>query len=1097
MTAPGHAPETLPRGPARLAWLPIPLFIVAVALTYPLRSGPVEESPVLLTTLNTLFCAAASLVAVYLAGRTYLASGSWAALFLGCGALAFGVTYLIAGALMDRVGVAVAFHNIGVFLAGACFLMSAGWALGQRPRQSTAARAKLRLALSYSCVLTVLVLVLWGAQTGVIPGFYVAGRGMTPLRQAVLWTGVVEFLTAALCLRLLYGRLRTPFILFYCIGLALIGVGLATVGLESAPGTPLSWVGRSGQYAGGIYMLIAVLSLVRASWEIPLQRNLRASEARYQSLVDLSPDATVVNADGRFLFANPAAARLFGVPSGEALVGRSVMDLVHPDFREMVAERMRRIIESRKATSPTEMVVLRLDGTPVSVEVTGAPVEYEGRPAAQAVVRDITERKRAEEALRASEARYRSLVEHSPSAIFVNRDNRIVLLNQAALQLFGAATPEEVLGKSPYDVFHPDYHTTLRERIRQLNEGQSVPLVEERIVRLDGDVRDVEVTAAPIVDAEGPAIQNILRDVTERRKREEELARLNRTLKALSDCSDATMRAMNEAEYLDETCRIIVEDCGHAMVWIGYAEHDEARSVRPVAYAGFEEGYLETLKITWADSERGQGPTGTAIRTGKVSRCRNMQTDPKFAPWRGEALKRGYASSIVLPLVSGGAAFGAINIYSRESDAFSEDETTLLSELACRVAYGISAIRLRAAHARAEEELRKAHDELEQRVRERTSELLERTSQLRTLALELTNAEQRERKRLAAALHDNLQQLLVGAKFGIQLVRQQDVPAETQATVEEVANLIDDSIKASRSLTAELSPPILHEAGLVAAIEWLGRWMSDKYGLKVAVDAGLDIAPDTEGVSVLLFQSVRELLFNVLKHAEVTAARVSVKAVEADCVRIMVADEGVGFDPALAREQGSEAGFGLFSITERIDLLGGRVEVDSSRGGGTRVTLVAPLARGLVREATTVSTARPPIDTSPAAAVAHGRKIRVLVADDHQIMRQGLVQLLKEEGAIEVVGEAADGVIAVEMAQRLHPDVVIMDVSMPRMNGIEATERIVSEMPEVRVIGLSMYEKADRGAAMFRAGAAAYLTKDGPSEDLIAAILAGRLDEEA
>ena len=119
-------------------------------------------------------------------------------------------------------------------------------------------------------------------------------------------------------------------------------------------------------------------------------------------------------------------------------------------------------------------------------------------------------------------------------------------------------------------------------------------------------------------------------DITERKKREEELHRLNRTLKANSHSDQAMMRATDESEYLDEICRIVVEDCGHAMVWIGFAEEDEAKTVRPVAYAGFEKGYLETMKITWADTERGRGPTGIAIRTGKPSMCRNMLTDSRL-----------------------------------------------------------------------------------------------------------------------------------------------------------------------------------------------------------------------------------------------------------------------------------------------------------------------------------------------------------------------------------------------------------------------------------------------------------------------------------
>ncbi len=205
-------------------------------------------------------------------------------------------------------------------------------------------------------------------------------------------------------------------------------------------------------------------------------------------------------------------------------------------------------------------------------------------------------------------------------------------------------------------------------------------------------------------------------DITERKARESELRRINRILKALSDIGQTMMRAENEVEYLKQVCRIVVEDCGHAMVWIGYADQDEGKRVRPVASAGFEEGYLETLKITWDDTERGQGPTGTAIRTGKPSGCRNMLTDPRFRPWREEALRRGYGSSIVLPLKTDGSTFGALCIYSKEPDAFTEDEVTLLGELAEDLSLCVTAIRLREAHSRAERALRQSEERYRQLV---------------------------------------------------------------------------------------------------------------------------------------------------------------------------------------------------------------------------------------------------------------------------------------------------------------------------------------------------------------------------------------------
>jgi PAS domain S-box-containing protein len=183
-------------------------------------------------------------------------------------------------------------------------------------------------------------------------------------------------------------------------------------------------------------------------------------------------------------------------------------------------------------------------------------------------------------------------------------------------------------------------------------------------------------------------------------------------LKAISDSNQAMMHATSESGYLKEVCDFIIADCGYLMAWIGFAENDENKTVRPVAQAGFEKGYLETVNITWSDTERGHGPTGTAIRTGKPAICRNMLSDPNFKPWRKEALKRGYVSSIVLPLISNGKTFGAINIYSKEPDPFSEEEIKLLTELSNDLAYGIMTLRLRLKHEQAEQALRQSEERL-------------------------------------------------------------------------------------------------------------------------------------------------------------------------------------------------------------------------------------------------------------------------------------------------------------------------------------------------------------------------------------------------
>jgi PAS domain-containing protein len=206
------------------------------------------------------------------------------------------------------------------------------------------------------------------------------------------------------------------------------------------------------------------------------------------------------------------------------------------------------------------------------------------------------------------------------------------------------------------------------------------------------------------------AVSRLIHDATELKLAEEELRQVNQALRMFNECNQVLVRATDESGLLDDVCRIIVEDGGYRLAWVGFAERDETKTVRPVAQAGFEDGYLETVNITWADSERGRGPTGTAIRTGEPAICRHILTDPDYAPWREGAIRRGYASSIALPLAAEGQVFGALNIYAVEPDAFDVEEVKLLAELANDLAYGIIALRTRVEHQRAEEALRESED---------------------------------------------------------------------------------------------------------------------------------------------------------------------------------------------------------------------------------------------------------------------------------------------------------------------------------------------------------------------------------------------------
>src|SRR6266545_2959767 len=205
-----------------------------------------------------------------------------------------------------------------------------------------------------------------------------------------------------------------------------------------------------------------------------------------------------------------------------------------------------------------------------------------------------------------------------------------------------------------------------------------------------------------------PTIQNSSKQSkhsAELSRYQREVAGLKRALQALSKCNQALVGASNESELLNLICETVVQVAGYRMAWVGFPQNDQDRSVCVVAQAGFEEGYLQTMKITWADTERGRGPVGTAIRTGKICVVKDVLKEPSFQLWRGEASKRGYASVIALPLAEGGHRLGSLAIYASEPDAFDEAEVQLLTELANSLAYGIIALRSEFERKRAQAEL--------------------------------------------------------------------------------------------------------------------------------------------------------------------------------------------------------------------------------------------------------------------------------------------------------------------------------------------------------------------------------------------------------
>jgi len=922
------------------------------------------------------------------------------------------------------------------------------------------------------------------------------------------------------------------------------------------------------------------------------QRALAESEERFRTLFESANDAIFLMDGNTFVDCNSKTVETYGCDDKSDLVGHTPMDYSpprQPDGRQSVEKALEKIgaaLEGKPQRFAWQHA--RKDGSLIDVEVSLNRLILRGKPYLQAMVRDVTDRKRAEEALRESERKARAIFDLAFGFIgLLAPDGSLIDANRSALEFAGIQL-SDVAGKpfweTPWWTHSAEVQEHLRAALRTAAGGE-LARFEATHLAANGQLRTVDVSIKPVMDEAGRVVLLIPegRDITDRKRAEEALQVSEKRYRSLFEDSPIPLWEDDWSAvkaYFDEQrlagvmdfrahfdvhseevarCAMLVKilDVNRANMpffgvgrkedvpipiteqfveqsWTVFKETAIALSegrttfesevplrtpsgetksaIVRVSVAPGSERALSRVLVSFVDiTERKQAEEAlreseerfrVALNNSPIT-VFNQDRDLRYT-WAYNPARAPVALSLVgktdrdiMPperaerltrlkqrvLETGEPAHEEVRIVVDSADRFYDFNIEARLDQAGNVTGIVGAAVDVTARKQTEEQLRALNDTLERRV-------AERTARLRALAAELTYAEQRERRRLAAFLHDQLQQLLVAAKIGVGTLRAQAGSDPLRATIDEVNGNLVQAIDASRSLTAELSPPVLPGAGLVPVFDWLTRWMQEKNRFTVALDVHEDAEPEAEDVRMLLFESVRELLLNAIKHSGVTRARVTMDRAEEDKVRVIVSDEGAGFNPDQARlETVGKKGFGLFSIEQRIAVVGGTMQIESAPGKGARITLLAPL-----REAEKPPA---PVAGAPAAVAAAAARlgkptmpgmIRVLVADDHKIVRQGLVGMLDSERDIVVVAEAQDGQEAVALARSARPDVVVMDVSMPRLNGVDATRRITEEVPGVKVIGLSMHEEQDMARGMLAAGAAAYLRKDGPLDALVAAI---------
>ncbi|WP_051299895.1 hybrid sensor histidine kinase/response regulator [Methylobacter luteus] len=1029
-----------------MAWLPIPVLLAAILILWAADSQISYELPYLQIGLSFCFSTLASLLIAYLIGRSFMVYGMPGLLLLGCGVLFWGSAGFLAGiATLIRDGyeridqnTLVTIHNICAWLSALCHLTGAAFSLRWR---LTLRASYLWLAISYAVVFGAVGLVVWTVFSGWTPVFFVQGQGGTPVRQFVLGSAIAMFVFTAILLRPISCSRPSFFMYWYSLALLLLADGLFGVMIQSVHGSLLGWTGRGAQFLGGVYMLVAAFMSMREPSAYEIRLELPADNRRYYYGITVA--IVIVAAIVRLVFLQELEMRVAFI-----------------------------------TFYPAVMIAAFYGGM---------------RAGLLAIVLSIL------------------LADY----FWVGQEGQ-----------FSIEESSDWLGIAVFAA-----------------SGVLISWITETMHHAQARVAVAETEA---------------RFVAERKSKEAELQKLNRTLSVIMRSSQIMMRATDEMVYLNEICRIIAEDCEHIMVWIGYAEHDEHKTVRPVAHAGFEKSYLENLNVSWADNDQGRGPTGTCIRTGKPSICRNTLTDPNFKPWREEALKRGYVSSLAFPLLAHDVVFGAIAIYSTQPDHFSEDEIELLAELADDLSFGIAALRLRQEHKQAEKALQRSEAryrslfetmteglmfnevicddsgnpcdlrvlEVNQSFEHQTGlkasyivghtimEIFPETKPSRfeifgkvaltgepahfemwanTLgrcfemsafqtepgrigviffdvtdrkrAAETLQETHRRKDEFLAMLAHELRNPLAPICNAVQVLRKIDRANPTadwgydviDRQVQHMARLLDDLLDTARIIQGKiiLKNQLINLGDVIAcAVESCRPFIESK---KHRLAISLSTEPQwLEGDAMRLEQILINLLNNAAKYMKEGGDITLSVAREGDWAMIQVQDAGIGIAPellphvfdiftqadrSLAHSQGG-LGLGLNLVQRLAELHGGSVTAASAGLDlGSEFTVRLPL---LPAEHVAVVSAG---ELIPAGSLETIPQLRILVVDDNIDGAESLAVLLRLSGH-EVVTVAC-GTDALACSIDFRPQIVILDIGLPDLDGYEVAQRL-REFPETQ-----------------------------------------------
>jgi PAS domain S-box-containing protein len=647
-----------------------------------------------------------------------------------------------------------------------------------------------------------------------------------------------------------------------------------------------------------------------------MEQTLRESEARYKAIFNYATEGIIV-ADietKHFRYANPAACRMFGY-TAEEMQQMTVYD-IHPK------ESMTSVISGFEAQARGEKTLtpnvpcLHKDGTAFYANIDTTCVVIDQKPCNVGLFTDITEQKHAEEALRESEQKYRLLVEQLPAITYT------AALDQASTTLYVSPQVEEILGVSPADYkADPDLwlkllHTDDRQRVigeLAASHRTGEPFSSEyRMIAKDGRVVWIHDDARIVEDSQGRPmyLQGVMYDITERKNAEEQLQKAHEELE-----SRVRQRTSDLAEAIIELQKEIAE-----------------RKLAEESLRRTEQRFRTIFENTVVGLYRTTPDGRILLANPALVKMMGYRSFEEMAQLNleKEGLDPSTPRSVFKQRIEKkGKVIGLESVWIKRDGAklFVSESAVAVKNEQGRILYYEGTAQDITTRKEAEEKL------------------MLYQKQLRSLASQLSLAEEQLRRRIASELHDHIAQNLAISKIKLGALADTASTQQRAQQMREINDLISQAIEETRSLTFEVSPPVLYELGFVAAVGWLARQTRKRFGLDVeSADDGKPKPLDTD-VKILLFQAVRELLVNVVKHAKAGKASISTRKTR-NHIRITVEDNGVGFDPSRASSRDyTKSGFGLFNIRERLNQIGGNVEIHSRPDHGTRITLIAPLLK--------------------------------------------------------------------------------------------------------------------------------------------------------